>query len=79
MNRLILGGGVLACHPERSEGSLRPSSQTHGSRSEPALAEALERSEGVTGLISKCLGGGEHFTRMEYSYAIINENARLSL
>jgi len=43
------------CHPERSEGSLRPSSQTQSSRSEPALAEALERSEGVTGMISTCL------------------------
>src|SRR2546429_3167377 len=31
-----------ACHPERSEGSFRPSSQTQSSRSEPALREKLE-------------------------------------
>src|SRR5260370_40389877 len=42
------------CHSERSEESLRPSSQTQGSRSEPAL----ERSEGVTGIISKYLHDG---------------------
>ncbi len=40
-----------SCHPERSEGSLRPSSQTFSLRSELAL----ERSEGVTGILSTCL------------------------
>ena len=39
------------CHPERSEGSLRPASQTRRLCSEPTL----ERSEGMTGILSKCL------------------------
>src|SRR5205807_2657406 len=51
--RLPVSG--LACHPERSEGSGSPDGETFAS-----LRACPERSEGTTGIISKCLP--EHFS-----------------
>src|SRR6266446_2018273 len=51
LERRLPGSGLErgpGCHPERSEGSLRPSSQ-------PLRGVYPERSEGVTGILSKYL------------------------